>query len=101
MHQRVRDLKVKVPIFVFREQKTYVVYCPILDLSSCGKTLHEAQERFARAVNLFIEELEEMGTLDQVLTELGWHKQEHPRKEWIPPQILKHSQLDIRVPSYA
>ena len=31
--------------------------------------------------------------LDAVLTELGWHKVEHPRKEWIPPHPVKHTQV--------
>jgi hypothetical protein len=95
------DRRVKVPVFFCREGKLYVAYSPILDLSSCGKTMQEAQKRFANAVNLFLDELEAMGTLDEVLTELGWHKQEHPRKEWIPPHILKHTQLEVRTPIHA
>ena len=93
--------KVKIPMFLFKERKTYVAYCPVLDLSSCGKTIQEAQKRFASAVNLFLDELQEMGTLDQVLRELGWHKQEHPRKEWIPPHILKTTQMEVRLPVHA
>ena len=96
--RKLLSLKVKIPVFFSKEGNSYIAYCPILDLSSCGKTLAEAKIGFNNAVALFFEELEDMGTTDQVLGELGWHKQEHPRKEWIPPKVLRHTQLDVQVP---
>lgn len=94
-------MKAKIPVFFFQERRTVVAYSPVLDLSSCGATLTEAQRRFTSAVSLFFEELEEMGTTAHVLTELGWHKIKHPHKEWIPPHLLKHTQLEVRVPVHA
>jgi hypothetical protein len=99
--KKLIELKIKIPVFISKEGRSFVAYCPILDLSSCGKTATEAKSRFANAVALFLNELEEMGTTDQVLEELGWHKQDHPRKEWIPPKVIQHSQLDVRVPVHA
>ena len=99
--RKLAGLSVKVPVFFSKEEGSFIAYCPILDLSSCGKTLPESKRRFENAVALFIEELEEMGTMDQVLRELGWHKQEHPRREWIPPKVVQHTQLDVRVPIHA
>ncbi len=93
--------KVRIPVFLSKERKSYVAYSPALDLSSCGRTLAQAQKRFSGAVGLFLDELEAMGTLDQVLTELGWQKQEHPRKEWIPPHLLKHTQMEVTIPVHA
>ncbi len=93
--------KAKIPVVFFREGKSVVAYTPILDFSSCGDSLADAQRRFSSGVKMFLDELIEMGTLDQVLTELGWKKSEHPRKEWIPPHLLKHTQMDIKIPAYA
>lgn len=93
--------KVRIPTFAFKEGKTVVVYSPALDLSSCGKTLSQAKHNFASAVNLFLDELEEMGTLEDVLLELGWNKHEHPRKEWVPPHLLQHRQMEVHIPNHA
>lgn len=95
---KVRIRRVKIPVFISKEGRSFVAYSPAVDLSSAGKSVREAQKRFSEAVDLFFDELEDMGTLEQVLTELGWEKQEHPRKEWIPPHVLKHTQLEVRVP---
>lgn len=46
---------------IFKEGKTYVSYCPELDVSSCGNTINEARENLKIAVNLFLEEAEKMG----------------------------------------
>lgn len=39
-------------VIVFREDKTYVAYCPELDISSCGKTIEHAKKMLKIAVRL-------------------------------------------------
>ncbi len=65
---------VNLPVTILKEGKNYVAYTPALDLSSCGKTLKEAEKMFAESVQLFFEELDRMGTTHEVLTQLGWKK---------------------------
>lgn len=89
----LRDLS--VPVTFIKEGTQYVAYCPVLDLSTCGGTMEEVQRNFGKAVKLFFEELEEMGTLERVLTELGWRKQVNARIPWVPPEVL--GQLDMPV----
>lgn len=92
--------KVKIPVSIFKEGKMFVAYSHALDLSSCGKTQKEAHSRFAGAVKLFLDKLEEMGTLDEVLIELGWRKKSHPQKCWIPPHLLAQKQVQVGIPAY-
>jgi predicted RNase H-like HicB family nuclease len=54
-------------IVVFREGKSYVAFCPELDVSSCGSDVDEARANLKTAIRLFIEEAEKLGTLDQIL----------------------------------
>ena len=49
-------------IIVFKENETYVAYCPELDISSCGNNIEHAKEMLKTAVRLFLEEAEKMGT---------------------------------------
>ncbi len=53
------QVQVNLPVSFLKEGKTYVAYTPALDLSSCGKTLVEAERMFNEAVTLFFEELQE------------------------------------------
>ncbi len=52
----------------FREGKTYVSYCPGLDVSSCVNTIEEARKNLKIAVSLFLEEAEKMGTFRHLQT---------------------------------
>ncbi len=73
---------------ILKESGNYIAYSPALDISSCGKSEAEAKRNLGSAVKLFLEELQEMGTLDEALLELGWRKADNPRYNWIPPQLL-------------
>lgn len=81
------SLQISLPITVFKEGKSYVAYSPALDLSTSAPTFEKAQSRFFDAAKLFIEELVEMGTLDQVLTDLGWQK---VKTNWQPPVVVSN-----------
>jgi len=59
-------------IMVFREGRSYVAFCPELDVSSCGSDIDEARANLKTAIRLFIEEAEKLGTLDQILEEAGY-----------------------------
>lgn len=82
---------------ILKEGDTYVAHAPALDLSSCGKTMAEAERNFQAALDLFMEELKEMGTLDEVLLELGWQRCASPKHGWIPPNLLK-TQIKVHFP---
>ncbi len=56
------QVQVNLPVSYLKEGKTYVAYTPALDLSSCGKTLVEAERMFNEAVILFLSELQKSHT---------------------------------------
>ena len=78
-------LEINLPVSILRENKKFIAYTPALDLSTSGDTYEEAKKRFGEIVQLFFEEIIKKGTLEQVLSELGWKKM---KKEWFPPVLV-------------
>ena len=79
-------------VTVFREGKTYVAYSPALDLSTAGKTLAAAQKNFAQAAKLLLRELADRGTVDEVLSDLGWEK---TVRGYAPPAVVAHDAFEL------
>jgi predicted RNase H-like HicB family nuclease len=73
-------------ILIFKEDQTFVSYCPELDLSSCGHSVEEARNNLKTAVRLFLEEAEKMGTLEDLLIEAGYKKDQ--AGIWHPPRMV-------------
>ena len=71
-----------LPVEIFKDGRFFIARTPVLELSVQGKTVEIVRKRFVEAVVLFFEELEELGTTDEVLKELGWKK---IKKQWNPP----------------
>lgn len=94
----INDMKIRanisLPITYFKEGKSFVAYTPALDLSSSGDTLKQAEKHIKEAVELFVQETVSLGTLDEVLSNLGWEK---VRKQWIPPIFVSQDILSIKV----
>lgn len=90
----MRKLNFKIPVTIFREGDMFVSYSPALDLSTAAETFEGAKRRFAEAVHIFFEEIEKMGTLDKVLSELGWQK---VRQEWKPLMPIVHEMQEFQV----
>ena len=88
-------LEVSIPISFLREDDKYIAYTPALDLSTYGSTEDEAKRRFSEAVEILFNELDEKGTLHEVLTGLGWKRID---KSWQPPTV-KTELESIKVPA--
>lgn len=88
----------KLPVTILKQGKRYVAHSPALDLSTSGKSEREVKKRFEQIVGIFFDELVEVGTLDEVLTELGWKK---VAKQFQPPQIVSQKSINVRVPVMA
>lgn len=73
-------------MIVFKEDETFVAYCPELDLSSCGSSVEHAKEMLKTAVRLFVEQAEKMGTLEEILEEARYKKDANGR--WLPPKLI-------------
>lgn len=90
---------VSVPIQMIKEGKAFVAFCPALDIATQGNTFEEAQKMFQELVMIFIEEIDKMGTINEVLSSLGWTKSKN--STWVPPdrQLIKEMQIDIPCPA--
>lgn len=75
----------KLSVTFLKEGRQFIAYSPALDLSTCGKTLDVARQRFAEASLLFFQELRREGTLEEVLTGLGWTKR---NESFTPPLVV-------------
>ena len=85
-----------LPVSILREGKSFVAYTPALDLSTAGSTFEEAQKNFDEAVNIFFQELMGMGTLNEVLKDLGWEKQNN---KFVPPIVIENSVQNFSIPA--
>lgn len=88
-------MHLKVPVSFFKEGNTYIAYSPVLDLSTSASNFKKAQQRFGEVVKIFFEELTELGTLDEVLTNLGWKK---VQSRWSAPIPVSHELTDVSIP---
>lgn len=93
MHQ----IEVNLPVSLITEGNKIVAYTPALDISTVGKDEIEAKTRFAELVNIFFADLVENNTVEAVLTDLGWIKEE---QKWNPPVISQES-INVRIPAFA
>ena len=88
-------VEVNIPVIFMREGKKVVAFSPALDVATSADTFAKAQRRFDESVEIFFEELAALGTLEEVLLELGWEKANH---QWEPPTIISHASEAVRIP---
>jgi predicted RNase H-like HicB family nuclease len=67
-----RVVNVVLEVDLYKQGDYIVSYCQALELSSFGLTEDEAKEGFAGALDTFIKDTHEKGTLERVLLDLGW-----------------------------
>ena len=92
----IKMFTVNLPILVLKEGKSFIAYSPALDLSTCGSTEKEAKKMFEEALQVFLEELTEAGTLEEVLLNLGWEKK--ARQNWQPPILVDYDSKKVTIP---
>lgn len=80
---------------IFKEGRTFVAHALELDVSSCGGTKEKALTNLKEAVRLFLEEAENMGTLEQILKEAGYAK---TKQKIASPKFSSVQRVTIRLP---
>jgi predicted RNase H-like HicB family nuclease len=88
-------IKFALPVSILKEGNSFIAYTPALDLSTVGDTFEDARKNFDEAVNVFFEELLEMGTADEVLEGLGWQKQ---NDTFLPPVVVANQTESFSIP---
>jgi hypothetical protein len=84
---KIKNISLKVRILFRKESDFYVAYCPALELSGYGYNKSDAKKSFSENLDIFLEEVNEKGTLDKVLLNLGWSLRKKPQPKFIPPAI--------------
>jgi hypothetical protein len=87
----------KIPVLFFQERDKIIAYSPALDLSTCGKDENQARRRFGEMAAIFLRECSEMGTIDEVLEECGWHWVDD-KSRWMPPLFKSYGEEKVQIP---
>lgn len=87
-----------MPVIITKQNKRFVAYTPALDISTSGKSEKDVKNRFEALVKLFLEEIVEAKTVDDVLSELGWKRMQ---KVWTPPKIISSKSIGLKIPAFA
>jgi predicted RNase H-like HicB family nuclease len=75
---------------IFKEGRTYVAHALEVDVSSCGGSKEKALKNLKEAVRLFLEEAENLGTLEQILEEAGYSKTKQKIASTFPCKPVRH-----------
>lgn len=89
------SIEIDITMQIWKEGNMYVSYSPELEISSCGETFEEAKKNLHEALEGFLEEAERMGTLQDILEESGFVKEE---TVWKRPQILTTEKVRFALP---
>lgn len=79
---------VKVSVVEFREEDTYIIYCPALDLSGYGESDTEAKKSFEIVLHEYIRYADNKGTLNDDLIAHGWKKR-GKTTSMVPPSMTQ------------
>jgi predicted RNase H-like HicB family nuclease len=87
-------IQMELPVIIIREAEQFVAYSPVLELCTSGDSIESAKKNFEEMVDIFFDEIIEAGTLAEVLSDLGWEKENH---NWMPPEIIAQPTQSIRL----
>lgn len=87
MIKNTREISLSIPIQIFPEDKFWIAYCPILEISGYGDSEEQAKESFEVSLKIFIDETVKKGTLEKILLDLGWSLSKFPKASYKPPKL--------------
>ena len=85
--QKRNKFTVEVEVFLLKEGKQYVSYCPALELTGYGSDPRKAESSFGKMLKIFIAETDRLGRLERELLNLGWTLRKLPSPQYEPPRI--------------
>jgi len=83
---------ITMKVKVFKEGEVYVALCPELDVSSFGDDIKSAEKSLREATEAFLEECEAMGTLEEVLVDAGFVKEQD---KWVVEEPLIETKMAL------
>jgi len=80
-----RVVNVSLEVELIKQGDYVVSYCPALELSSFGITEDEAKQGFDGALETFLKDTHDKGSIERVLLDLGWSLTKIPKAKYRPP----------------
>ncbi len=68
-------MKIDITIEVWQKGKWFIAKCPELDFISQGTTRDQAKKNLLEVIQIQFEEMDEIGTLNEYLSECGYDKE--------------------------
>ena len=87
-------MHLSVRIEVFKEGDVYIALAPELNVSSFGNDIEDAKRSLQEAIEAFLEECEETGSLEAVLEESGFSR---TGDSWRPRKPILEEHLAVAV----
>jgi len=67
-------MKIQFTEELWKEGKMYVSYAPELDMAGCGETIEQAKKNLIEVIEINLEEMKQLGTLEEYLHEAGFEQ---------------------------
>ena len=87
-------MEIYVRIEIFKEGDDYVALAPDLNVSSFGDTPDNAMRSIHEALEAFLEECQEMGTMEEVMEESGFSR---INDAWEPRKPLSEEKISLAI----
>ncbi|MCG8318148.1 MAG: hypothetical protein MI921_01485 [Cytophagales bacterium] len=87
-NSRGASIEVILSLFEFKEDDTYIVYSPALDLAGYDTTKRNARKSFKETLKEFFRYTTNKGTFESELIKLGWQINKR-KKKFVQPAIDK------------
>jgi predicted RNase H-like HicB family nuclease len=85
-----------LPATIKKKAKYFVSCCPILDVWSQGESLEKAADNLREALQLFLIDCFERGTLDKVLKESGFTAVKKPLSK--RQRVIPQHEIEVPLP---
>ena len=82
-------------IEIFKEEDQFIALCPELNVSSYDDTVEGVKRSINEAVELFLEECAEAGTLEEVLEESGFQRMDKPQEGWVSREPIVVEKVSV------
>ena len=80
-------IQCKLPIIIFEEEGSTIVFCAPLDLSGYGANEEEAKRSWESALDIYFDYTMKKGSLAEDLKNLGWEIKKSVKKKLTPPSM--------------
>jgi hypothetical protein len=84
-----KAIKFNLPLIIFEEDGSQIVYCPSLDISGYGNNETEAIESFQVCLGEFLMYTIHKKTFHSELERLGWKFKKNSPKPMTPPDMIR------------